>query len=180
MEVMNSFELDWTIISLSYHENIIFQMFGVEYLILYTEFFVVMGLIDVEYTCTKSYSQLHVDLPVHLSPDQVWILTLWGRETYICCTSKVSTLRCVAFKYLHTVLLTTLTGREDNTRSSTSLICTSSRAWWLENWFISAMPLPSNCITNLKIPGWQPSFLLLTSPNLHGVWAWLIAGWVCG
>lgn len=56
MEVMSSFKLDWMIISLNYCQTISFQMFGWEYQMSYTEFSVVMGLINVEYTSTKSYS----------------------------------------------------------------------------------------------------------------------------
>lgn len=37
----------------------------------YTKFSMEMGLVDLEYTCIESYSQLHIDLSIHLSPDQV-------------------------------------------------------------------------------------------------------------
>lgn len=35
------------------------------------DFSIWMGLADVEYTRIESYTQLHVNLPTHLSPDQV-------------------------------------------------------------------------------------------------------------
>lgn len=38
---------------------------------LYTKFSVAMGLIDTKYTHTKLYCQLHVNLAVCLSVDQV-------------------------------------------------------------------------------------------------------------
>lgn len=71
MEVMSSFELDCTIISLGHLETISLLMFGELYMMSYKNFSIRMGLIDVEYTCTTSYSEYYVNLPVHLSPDQV-------------------------------------------------------------------------------------------------------------
>lgn len=56
LKVMSSFELDQMITSLSPLETISFQMFGAEYLMSYMDFSMVMGLINVEYTGTKSYS----------------------------------------------------------------------------------------------------------------------------
>lgn len=44
------------IISLSLLETISFQTFGTEYLMTYMDFSVVMGLINVDYTHTESYS----------------------------------------------------------------------------------------------------------------------------
>lgn len=44
--------LDKTVIRLSHHETISFQILGVEYLMSYTEFSMEMRLIDVEYNCT--------------------------------------------------------------------------------------------------------------------------------
>lgn len=73
------------------------------------------GACQHEYSRTKSYSQLHVDLPVHLSTDQVRTQTLQGRKTYIYGTFKASTLGCHAFRYLHAVVSWMLTGRGDNT-----------------------------------------------------------------
>lgn len=70
--MISSFELDKMIISLIHHETISFQMFDMEYLMSYIEFSMVMGLVDVEYTHTKSYFQLHVGLLFYLSADQVW------------------------------------------------------------------------------------------------------------
>lgn len=64
---MSSFELDMIIISLNNHDTINFQIFEVEYLMSYMEFSVVIGLVTIEYTHTKSYSQLYVNLSVHLS-----------------------------------------------------------------------------------------------------------------
>lgn len=72
------------------------------------------GLVTVEYTYTKSYSQLHVDLMVHLSPDQVYTQTFQGRKTYVLDTSKASALGCAVFRYLNTVLSRTLVGRGDS------------------------------------------------------------------
>lgn len=115
LEVMSSLELDRTIISLSHHDTISFQMFRVEYLMSYTDFSVAMGLVDVEYIRIESCSKLHVDLLDHLSADLAWTQTLQGRERYLCGTSKVSTLGGVAFRYLHAVLSWTLTRRGDNT-----------------------------------------------------------------
>lgn len=66
MEVMSSFELDRTIINLGHQETISFQMFREEYMMSYTDFSIRMGLIDMEYTYTESYSQLHVDFLVQL------------------------------------------------------------------------------------------------------------------
>lgn len=68
--------LDMTVISLSHHKTISFQILVVEYLMSYTEFSMEMRLIDVEYTCTVSYFQLHIDLLVHKSTNQVWTQTL--------------------------------------------------------------------------------------------------------
>lgn len=73
--------MDRMIISLSHHKTISFQMFRVEHLMPYIEFSMAMGLVDVEYTCTKLYSQLHVDLLVHRSTNQVWTQTLRGLKT---------------------------------------------------------------------------------------------------
>lgn len=100
---MSSFKLDRTIISLIHHETISFQMFRVEYLISYTEFSMAMWLIDVEYIHTESYSQLHVDLPVH------WVLIRsrprhFETVRHVCGTSKASVLGCPAFRYLHTIV----------------------------------------------------------------------------
>lgn len=89
---MSLFKLDRMIIILSHHETISFQMSEVEYLMSYTDFFVAMGLVDMEYSHTESYSQLHVDLLTHLRQDQVWIQTLLGRETYVYGTLRASTL----------------------------------------------------------------------------------------
>lgn len=108
LEVMSSFELDMIIISLSNHDTINFQIFEVEYLMSYMEFSVVMGLVTIEYTRTKSYSQLYVNMPVHLSSMSTC------RETYVYGTTKVSAMERTAFKYLHVVLSQTLTGREDS------------------------------------------------------------------
>lgn len=47
--------MDRMIISLSHHKTISFQMFRVEHLMPYIEFSMAMGLVDVEYTCTKLY-----------------------------------------------------------------------------------------------------------------------------
>lgn len=72
MKVMTSFKLDRNIISLGHRETISFYKFGEKYMMSYIDFFVRMGLINVEYTNTKSYSQLHINQLVHLSTDQVW------------------------------------------------------------------------------------------------------------
>lgn len=81
----------------------------------YKDFSVQIGLVNVEYTCIELYKKLHVDLPIHLSPDQVWTQILQGHETYVCGTSKVSTLRSLVFYYLHVVLSPTLIGQGDST-----------------------------------------------------------------
>lgn len=78
----------------------------------YTDFSVLMRLVDVEYTHTKSYSQLHIDMSVYLSTDQVWTQILRGRETYVCRTSKASALGRAAFKYLYAILSWKLLGEE--------------------------------------------------------------------
>lgn len=48
-----------------------FQIFGKEYLMSYMDFSIRMGMVNVEYVRTKSYSQLHIDLAVHLSLNKV-------------------------------------------------------------------------------------------------------------
>lgn len=80
-----------------------------------TDFSVRIRLVDVEYAHTESYSQLHIDLLVYLSPDQVWNQTLRGRETYVCSILKVFSLGQPPLRYLHTVLSKTLTSRSNNT-----------------------------------------------------------------
>lgn len=56
MEAVSSFELDEIVISLNQREMINFQMFNKEYLMSYKDFSMRIRLIDVEYTCTESYS----------------------------------------------------------------------------------------------------------------------------
>lgn len=80
----------------------------------YIDFSLHMGLVDMEYTHTESYSQLQVDLLVHLTADQVWTQTFRAREMYVCSTSKASTLGCSAFIYLHVILSRILIGRGDS------------------------------------------------------------------
>lgn len=72
MEVISSFELDRTIISSGNREMISVRMIEEEYMMSNTDISIRMGLVDIEYTPTKSYSELQVDLPNHLSPDLVW------------------------------------------------------------------------------------------------------------
>lgn len=115
MEVMNSFELDRMVISLSRWETISFQMFCEEHLMSFTDFSMRIRLVDVEYAHTESYSQLHIDLLVYLSPDQVWNQTLQGRETYVCSILKVFSLGQPPLRYLYTVLSKTLTSRNNST-----------------------------------------------------------------
>lgn len=91
------------IINLSYHETIHFKMF------------------EVEYTHTESYSQLHIDLWVHLSASQFWTKIIQGRETYVCRTSKASALGRPAFRYLHAILSRILTWKRDNKISQESI-----------------------------------------------------------
>lgn len=38
----------------------------------YMNFSLRMGLVDMEYTHTRLYSELYINLPVHLSLDHVW------------------------------------------------------------------------------------------------------------
>lgn len=54
--MMSSLDQDWMVINLNLQEKINFQMFDEEYLISYTDFFVRMGLVDVEYILIESYS----------------------------------------------------------------------------------------------------------------------------
>lgn len=76
----------------------------------YKDVLVRMGLVDVEYSHTASYSKPYVNLPVYLSPDQVYSHILWGRETYVCGTLKASSLGQPVFCSLYTILSWTLNG----------------------------------------------------------------------
>lgn len=71
MEVLSSFELNRTILSLGHRKTISFQMSGEEFMMSYMDFSMQMGSVDVDYTRTESYSQLHIDQPVYLSANQV-------------------------------------------------------------------------------------------------------------
>lgn len=82
----------------------------------YMDFTVQMGLVDVVYTRTTSYSEHHVDLLVHMILDQVLTQTLQGHKAYIYKTIKVSSLGRSAFYYLNAILLRALAGRGDSTR----------------------------------------------------------------
>lgn len=112
IKVMSLFELDWTVISLSQRETINFQMFCEEYVMSFTDLSMRMELIDMEYSLTKFYSQLHINLLVHLSPDQIWTQTLRGHETNICGTSKVSALVKPFLRYIHAILSRTHTWKK--------------------------------------------------------------------
>lgn len=150
MEVMSSFKLDWTVISLCLWKTISFQMFGEKYIMSFTDFFVYLGLIKVEYNHTETYSQLHIDLPVHLSLDQVLTQTLRGHKTYTYGMWKASALDGQHWGISTPYYLGRLWAKKTTRRSWTSGTYTSSRASWLGNRSTSAMPFPVRYITRPK------------------------------
>ncbi|XP_039118260.1 uncharacterized protein LOC120254177 [Dioscorea cayenensis subsp. rotundata] len=112
LEFLATFDFDLTQltqINMSSSKVIQFRAYGVQYQMSVTEFSIALGLYELEFTRTFEYSNLFLELPVHITPSEYWRKV--SRETvYNPARSKAAQLRDPAVRVVHALLSRSLSG----------------------------------------------------------------------